>query len=361
MTKSIRNCCWNELSRMREKPAHLLSQVKVHQQSKQRLMVFKLIQIHFSEISSVEKINKLFSRCSESKHREKLSELLFIRAGAIAEALPRTPHCQALSRGRANSQPWSHSHCTGTHCCHRGPILVPQPLTGALKTYFLPSLVKAEPSQGVQMITKQQQVERTPISAFTACLCPPDRQRKSPGQVGNADLALPSCNWQVTPFKVVELYYPKLPTQLCFSSYQIQSVVTGPGMPTGWDSSVTPKTPPLYSSSEYYKQIASELIPRFNFISTCEFHKVFLLFSSLSISKLFYFSGEIKYILQPIKGSLNSSLHLLIFPLTLVVVIGNSQFRYYFWILTYSLSRGQKVPTSFVRMLFTTDNKLMSP
>lgn len=128
MTKPIRNCCWNGLSRMREEPAHLLSQVKGHQQSKQRLMVFKLTQIHFSEIRSVEKINKPFSHRSESKHREKLSVLLLIRAGAGAEALPRTPHCQALDRG----QPWSHSHCTGTHCCHCGSMLVPPPLSAAL-------------------------------------------------------------------------------------------------------------------------------------------------------------------------------------------------------------------------------------
>lgn len=155
---------------MRKEPAHLLSQVKGHQQSKQRLMVFKLIWTHFSEISSVEKINKLFSHRSESKQREKLSELLFIRAGAVADALPRTPHCQALSRGRANSQPWYHSHCTGTHCCHHWSILVLPPLTAALKTYFLLSLVKAEPSQGVQMTTKQQPGGRVLWVGEQSCL-----------------------------------------------------------------------------------------------------------------------------------------------------------------------------------------------
>lgn len=105
VTKLIKNCCWNGWSRMREEPAHLLSSVKGHQQRKQRLMEFKLIWIHFSETSSLEKINKLLSHCSDPKEREEISALLFIRAGAIAEALMRIPHCQGLTRSSANSQP----------------------------------------------------------------------------------------------------------------------------------------------------------------------------------------------------------------------------------------------------------------
>ena len=85
------------MSRLREEPAHLLSPVKGHQQRKQRLMVFKLISINFSEIRSVEKTDKLLSHCSEPKERDKMSALLVIRAGATAEALTRTPHYQALT------------------------------------------------------------------------------------------------------------------------------------------------------------------------------------------------------------------------------------------------------------------------
>lgn len=35
-----------------------------------------------------------------------MSELLFIRFSAIVEALTRTLHCQALTIGSPNSQPW---------------------------------------------------------------------------------------------------------------------------------------------------------------------------------------------------------------------------------------------------------------
>lgn len=278
-----------------------------------------------------------------------MSLLLFNSTSATAWTLMRTPHCQALTEAVQTASPGPHSPLQRQQSW---PLSVHSGVTptATLETNFLLFWVKADVlpaptaecswqqnsgleewcwvgEQSCLLVSIRTWWEDTSSEgqpSLHACIPFTAKETQSPGWGGQCW----SCTASCATGKLLPLNWRGCNTpshlQLCFSSYQTQAVLTDPGN-VNWltipnltvrNFPMIPKPPPTaYSLVEYCKHIASCLILTSNCSSTYKFHSLSLqLFSSLSTTKCFYFSGE--------------KTHFVVYiPLTLVVT-GDSQFTH---------------------------------